>query len=416
MNRPRTNHAATLQPLSQLTFRLSQRPPSGQRSIQQCLSRADSIEDVESSPASLADEVLEDCPSGDKRYNGPSHNHLTPLLMSSPLRSPRMAGSTPTERRPPAWPVLASTQSAADVLGSPTRARGGGESILVRVPLSHICKNKGALPASSVHSSSACGSPRRSSVLAPQPSAITLTQPQSQRRHQHKLLPASPPSVHCSPLRPISAYRQNVSPQSAPPKRHPLSQRPDVLFGDTPLRGALPDHSLALSPSTLPSKDHTPTKRPRKDGVTVTEFCASTSRLKSDYSMWWHCMNGSADSSLVCLKSPASLRLHVFSAQRVVRPHLFSAQASVAEVLLGSEPLLVAGQPLTLLLSFALCMDVVPQIAMRMMNIVAALENTSDDADPMCAEEPVVIEVHKPWRVQGLGDDMCLLISRFSIM
>ncbi|KAJ1892099.1 hypothetical protein LPJ71_007513, partial [Coemansia sp. S17] len=172
-----------------------------------------------------------------------------------------------------------------------------------------------------------------------------------------------------------------------------------------PLRGALSDHSLALSPSTAPSKDHTPTKRPRKDGVAVTEFCTSASRLKSDYSMWWHCMNGSADSSLVCLKSPASLRLHVFSTQRVVRPHLFSAQASVAEVLLDNGSLLVAGQPLALLLSFALCMDVVPQVAVRMMNIMAALANTSDDAELACAEEPVVIEVHKPWRIQGQGDD-----------
>ncbi|KAJ2829713.1 hypothetical protein FBU31_002642 [Coemansia sp. 'formosensis'] len=153
---------------------------------------------------------------------------------------------------------------------------------------------------------------------------------------------------------------------------------------------------------------HTPTKRPRKDGVAVAEFCASTSRLKSDYSMWWHCLSGSADFSLVCLKSPASLRLHVYSAQRVVSPHLFSAQASIAEVLLDNEPLLVAGQSLALLLSFAVCIDVVPQIAVRMMDRIAALESTP--------EEPVVIEVHKPWRIQGLGDDMCLLISRFSIL
>ncbi|KAJ2492152.1 hypothetical protein IWW37_001729 [Coemansia sp. RSA 2050] len=162
--------------------------------------------------------------------------------------------------------------------------------------------------------------------------------------------------------------------------------------------------------------DHTPTKRLRRDGVAVTEFCASTTRLKSDYSIWWHCLSGSTDYSLACLKPQASLRLHVFSAQQVVRPHLFSAQASIAEVLVDSEPLLVAGQSLALLLSFAVCMDVVPHIAARMMSTIAALDSRPDGADPTSAEEPVVIEVHEPWRIQGLGDEMCLLISRFSIL
>ncbi|KAJ2896560.1 hypothetical protein IWW38_001985 [Coemansia aciculifera] len=157
----------------------------------------------------------------------------------------------------------------------------------------------------------------------------------------------------------------------------------------------------------MPSASCTPTKRSRKDGLAVTQFRTRTSRLQSDYNMWWHCLNVHADMSFLGEKPRASLRLRVFAAQHVIRPHLFSAQAEIVEVLLGDEPLLVAGHPLTLLLSFAMCLDANSQIAARMMN---RLKDLGDSA-----EESAVVEVHQPWRIQGRGDTLCLLISRFFI-
>ncbi|KAJ2125431.1 hypothetical protein IW147_000780 [Coemansia sp. RSA 720] len=205
------------------------------------------------------------------------------------------------------------------------------------------------------------------------------------------------PSLARSPLRTLSSHRQHIRPQSVPVRRPLLSQRPSI------------------PPPCQPS-EQTPSKRPRRMGATMAEFLSVASQEVSDFCTWSHCVGSESSAQLVCQRPLPDLRLNIHSIERVLSPHLFSVCASIAQVRVGhGGHLLAEGQPITMLLSFAVSLDATPQAAQQLIRQVSLLE--MDSAAQLLAEDAadVTIAVYQPWRIRGEGEQMSLLASRFEI-
>ncbi|KAJ2697703.1 hypothetical protein H4R19_005644, partial [Coemansia spiralis] len=90
--------------LSQLNFRLSQRPPSAQRALCTQLSRTDSIEDDPPSEGAAAGPSIEDYASSDGDDAAAATGQATQWTASSPIltlgSTASTAWGTPAERRP----------------------------------------------------------------------------------------------------------------------------------------------------------------------------------------------------------------------------------------------------------------------------------------------------------------------------
>ncbi|KAJ1719204.1 hypothetical protein LPJ61_006355, partial [Coemansia biformis] len=335
-------------------------------------SRTESIEDDSLSESPAADAPIEDYASSDGEGDragkaAPPQRYPSPLTTSSPALTLGSIGSS-------TW-------------GTP--ARPGFEQLApgdwhpARVPLSPIAGNGGH---------AAGGSP------APSPASTRRRLQQAAPRVYTQGLP-------CSPLRTISSHRQNIGPQSAPAGRPLLSQRPSAP--------CLPVQPSAAA--STPDSEPTPPKRPRRAGAAATEFLGAASREVSEFRMWQHCLSGDSDAQLVCHQPTPCVRLRLLAVQGTLGPHLFSAQADVLEVLADDHRLAqAAGRPIALLLSFAVFHDAAPQAAARVASRVETLAPAAD-CTPSGTSAPVVVAVYQPWRLQGAGDRLCLLASRFHI-
>ncbi|KAJ1965348.1 hypothetical protein GGI12_000826 [Dipsacomyces acuminosporus] len=160
----------------------------------------------------------------------------------------------------------------------------------------------------------------------------------------------------------------------------------------------------------------TPTKRMRKESRAMAEFRQIASEAVSAYRMWWHCLNSESSSALISSRPTPGLRIRVFSAQHIVQPHLFCVKADILEVAaaaacdgVGLQP----GQSLNVLLSFAVCMDALPQVARRMVQRIQSIAEAAHGDQLAFEAESVDIAVYWPWRVQG--NQQSILASRFYI-
>ncbi|KAJ2092596.1 hypothetical protein IW138_001034 [Coemansia sp. RSA 986] len=166
------------------------------------------------------------------------------------------------------------------------------------------------------------------------------------------------------------------------------------------------------------SVQNTPSKRPRYEGIAAAEFRKAVSQEASEFCMWWHCLSGELGPSRVCQRPQASFRLRMQCVQRMVQPHLFCVETEVEDIASAeANSFLVAGKPLTVLLSVAVCMDALPREAKKMVDKLVALEtNTSSDMVSSVTDScPLFVSVYEPWRVQGKGEQLCLFASRFDL-
>ncbi|KAI8324985.1 hypothetical protein GQ54DRAFT_35435 [Martensiomyces pterosporus] len=405
----------TLQPLSQVSFRLSQRPPSSQRASRRHIDRAESIEDDELMArlaSGIADGDFDNRITPASKTDYIAATFSTPLTASSPMLSLGTAASRssgvsemwgpPTQQGTAPCAQNWSEQSPrlADQMDSRAAA-----DLPVRVPLSYI-RDHTNLPARSTHleMSSPC-TPRRTALPPQYPTLLTPTQQRKQHQQQQVSNGNSALSQPNSPWRPMSSYRQSAVSKSAQIKRPLLSQRPEIS-------------SMALLSQTQPTPtQQTPTKRLRKESRAMAEFRQIATQAISEYCVWWHCLSVEPSPALLCHRPQPGLRLRVSSVQHIVRPHLYCTKAEVIEATAaddGNGTQLCLGTPLTALLSFAVCMDALPQVAERMIDRLHSLASVSNSPLSLGAE-PVDVAVYSPWRIQGEGEQQSILASRFHI-
>ncbi|KAI9501621.1 hypothetical protein BX070DRAFT_254157 [Coemansia spiralis] len=411
MSETHSNSATpALHSLSQISFRLSQRPPSGKRASRRQLDRVDSIED-----SNLSDYIAIGMPpsqatateNGTGRHKAATERRATasivdciaPPTLSSPILS---------------FSSTALLQSAAtpDLLSTPSHQRDAvaRHGLPERMPLSHIC-NKATTALSAAHSFQYSPSPTdRRGIFELQPRKHTLT----------------------SPLRSISVHRQSISQQSLLVNRRSLlSQRPNLthsscaathgsdLITQRAYIAAIQPEDMQQRPCLVPSLK-TPSKRPRNEGTAVAEFRRVIASEASEFCMWWHCLSGGSGTSRVCHQPQIGLRLRVYNLSCVVQPHLFCLQTEIVEVgtpSTSSAPQLLAGQSLTTLLSIAVCMDALPWVAKRIADRFVVLESNTNDltASQHSTEGSLLVSVYEPWRIQGEGEQLCLFASWFHI-
>ncbi|KAJ2440954.1 hypothetical protein IWW46_003730 [Coemansia sp. RSA 2440] len=358
MGDARINLTPVLRPLPQLNFRLSQQPPASLRISRRQTSQTDSIDDDSFCESVDMDTIVDDFDAFEAEGEGKvtldlDLRNLTPLTVSSPVLSlGSMASTNHRVARAPLSPIY-SAKWQADA-NTPTRKTA--ESLLRKFVATPPLKHQRQTETSEIYT----------------------------------------PSLARSPLRTLSSHRQHIRPQSAPVRRPLLSQRPSI------------------PPPSQPS-EQTPSKRPRRMGATTAEFLSIASREVSDFCTWSHCVGGESNAQLVCQRPLPDLRLNIHSIERVLSPHLFSACASVAQVRVGHGGHLLAGQPITVLLSFAVSLDATPQAAQQLIRQVSSLEVDSA-AQPLAEDAAdVIIAVYQPWRIRGEGEQMSLLASRFEI-
>ncbi|KAJ1741625.1 hypothetical protein LPJ78_002927 [Coemansia sp. RSA 989] len=370
------NSVPVFRPL--LNFRLSQRPPATRRLSRRQSSQTESIEDDSFSESTDADFIVDDFESSSS---------------SMPANSPRLPGHEPTACLTPltvSSPIL-SLDSTAPTNHKPCSAQPSRGSLCNGAPL---LKPIGRVPLSPLQTSNkqSTGSPGRSINHAfTSLRATSAQQPQG--------------TMGSSPAHTPSQFRMPFTPS----RRPQLGPRADMVSPSTP-HNTMPLSSASsrvqtLMPSPSPQCQQTPTKRARRMGPAASEFARVASQEVSEFCMWSHCLRSESDVQFVCQKPQPSLRLHIYSAERVLDPHLFSASAKVLE---GScsDLLLERDQPIAALLSFAVCLDSMPQTARQMMQAVSSLSDAST---------PLTIAVYPPLRVRGGGEQQCLLATRFCI-
>ncbi|KAJ2453881.1 hypothetical protein EV183_001951 [Coemansia sp. RSA 2336] len=375
MGDARINPAPVFRPL--LNFRLSQRPPATRRLSRRQSSQTESIDDDSFSESTDVDFIVDDLDSGSSSSmpaSGPglpgheSIASLTPLTVSSPILS--LDSTAPASKPCSAQPSHGPLGSGAPLLKP-----------VDRVPLSPIQTSNRQSPG---HSINRMLTPRR---------ATPAQQPQG---------PTASPLTH-TPPRFRMPFTPSTRPQVGP---WPGTTSPSTPQSTVPLSSASSRvHTLIPCPS--PQCQQTPTKRPRRMGAAASEFARVASQEASEFCMWSHCLRSESDVQFVCQKPQPSLRLRIYSAERVLDPHLFSARAKVLEGSgSSSHPSLEGDQPIAVLLSFAVCLDAMPQAACQMMQAVSSLS---------AASAPLTIAVYPPLRVRGGGEQQCLLASRFCI-
>ncbi|KAJ2358766.1 hypothetical protein H4S01_006239, partial [Coemansia sp. RSA 2610] len=341
------NATPVLRPPSQLSFRLSQRPPATQRISRRQTSLTESIEDDSLSECADFDLAIDDfdtdensqcCASNEAVGLTPANS--APLTMSSPALSLGSMASTGQQ------PLYAHR----------------------RVPLTPIQSSNRRSPAGSpLRKITECGS----------------------------LKPLHTPNAPLSPRRPLSSPR----PQATPTKR------PCILPMSAP-RESVPlsvatSRAYAMMPPLSQSCEPTPTKRPRRLGPAAADFSRAASQEVSEFCMWSHCLNSGGSSSgesgalLVCQQPRPSLRLQICSIERVLGTHLFSANANVLHAFADCDaPLLSKGQSISLLLSFAVGLDATPQDAQKALQRVAALQQASTTSNP------AAVVIYPPYRIR----------------
>ncbi|KAJ1885045.1 hypothetical protein LPJ66_010319 [Kickxella alabastrina] len=323
--------------------------------------------------------------------------------MSSPMLSLGTAASTPTDHGMPTQRYQMISQKM--------------------MSLSHVSN-------SSNNTTSTPRSQLRKSILNPQFSPVSPSTGVRQEQHQHQnqrapllmLQSSRLCSSPKSPLRPVSVHQHSLvsaTPSAQLPMRPLLSQRPpvprescvDLLTQAHHLSTPIP---IQQQQHQQPIQSQVSTKRARRDGVAVAELRVAVSHTLSEYRLWWHCLNDNSHAMIHIHRPPASLRIHVYAAQAVMAPHLFSASGEVAELLAhdasASASALAAGQPLTVLLSLAVCAASVPRVAKQIADRLTMLETAE-------TTEPLTVKIYQPWRMQGQGQGahVSILTSRFHI-
>ncbi|KAJ1817880.1 hypothetical protein LPJ56_003960 [Coemansia sp. RSA 2599] len=420
-------NTVALHPISQVHFRLSQRPPTSQKKARLSIDHAESIEDEDLFGGiftAVPDDDLDDLIS----RNGGYH-------------SSESAAATEAKAKAKA---KAETEAEAEAEASGALST---EKTSSRLPFSNISnlRNITAGPAAKGNCTTALSpisqSPQlRKSTLQPsfRPMSAEVTQRGQQRVSQctgwgmqtlgtptPKPMPASPsPSPSPSLLRPVSAYQHSVSSQShtSPTVRRPLlSQRPAA-----PSAAARIEESVThihcqpgLRSQTLPSgSSPTPNKRHRKEGAAVCELRTAVSRALSEYNVWFHRLDSDPSMPLAIPQPIACARVYVRSVEAVVLPHLFRADAEISSVPDGEAvPQLKQGQSLTVILSLAVCSAAAPHAAKAMHDRLSEAGVQSDRGSAGSfgtgLPRPLFIDLYHPLRLQNDGDGISILASRF---
>ncbi|KAJ2888814.1 hypothetical protein FB639_000373 [Coemansia asiatica] len=425
---PGKQNTVALHPISQVHFRLSQRPPTSQKKSRLSIDHAESIEDEDSLdglftavPDNDLDDLISSSNSSNSSNDSNANNNINQLKSSSP----------------------SVTEAVCTLYGEPTPSR---------LPLSNIsnlrstatCTSKGGSCSSARSPSPSLlpsSSQLRKSIL--QPSFLPIS-PDAVQRSQRRLLQCTDVDKQTllfgtplSPLRPVSAYHYNIPAHSlsSPTIRRPLlSQRPAAPSTDNRSDESMTQlnqprlQSSALSSGFSPM----PTKRLRKEGAAVCELRTVISRALSEYNMWFHRLANDSSLPLVIRQPSACLRIYVHAVETVVLPHLFRADAEISSVLDNETvPQLKQGLSLTVILSLAVCSAAAPHAAKtisdRLMETsvqgkgdFGASESSKSlgSSGPSGTElpRPLFIDLYQPLRVQIHGDDISLFVSRFQIV
>ncbi|KAJ1957021.1 hypothetical protein EC988_001046 [Linderina pennispora] len=349
--------------LSDTTFRLSQHPPTSQRTRKG--SRTESIEDDEVTGHLAASETRELLPesieTASEKYNSESVDSFGSQM--SPSSSFVSMGTPP----------------------SSIRLKVGASAALQHTPPARVPLSAG-------------------------PGRVFSTPPQ-QNRGMPAMTPLSQwssltPSQPTSTWRPVTLalHSSLLTPKSAPERRTLTSQRP----------AAVPQTASILRLHDLPESSgeevQTPTKRIRRDTRAMAKMQSVVGLCNSEFCMWWHRLTSEDGMSALLGQRPqAELRVRVGWTQ-VLMPHLVCAGAEVLECRDGR---VAQGQRIHVLLSFAVCSDAVPQVGARML---ARLKGLAADPEDVLADEYVDVAVFAPWTVEGSGARQSLFASRFQVM